>query len=207
MSRTLILARHGESEGNLANVFTGWTDVDLTARGAEQARAVGMRLQTLNIRIRHAFSSALRRTHRSAELVLAAAELTNVAITADAALNERDYGELTGIDKGEARLRWGKEAVQEWRRSYDRAPPGGESLRDTVARVVPFYLRRILPCVMRSEPVLVVAHGNSLRALIMALEGIDRKAIPAFELVTGETIIYRLASDTTIQERKVFSVD
>lgn len=206
MSRHLILTRHGESVGNLANVFTGWTDLDLTPRGRDQAMAVGEQLRALDIPVRHAFSSGLRRAQQSAEIVLSSLGRTDVEMTFDKALNERDYGELTGLDKDEARSRWGAEQVQIWRRSYDQAPPGGESLRDTVARVLPFFLRHVLPEVMREAATLIVAHGNSLRALIMALDGLTPTEIPTFELATGETVVYRLAADTTVERRETFRV-
>ena len=206
MSRILVLVRHGESTGNLANSFTGWRDLDLTERGRLQAQAVAQRLLIRNIPFAKVFTSNLQRTRHSAEITLEALGRKDLPIIADAALNERDYGDLTGLDKDEARRRWGNDQVQRWRRSYEHAPPGGESLRDTVARVLPYFLRHILPCVMRGDPTLVVAHGNSLRALIMALDGLTPAQISEFELQTGETLIYELADDTTVQKRDVFSV-
>lgn len=199
--RTLVLVRHGESQGNEQNVFTGWRDVDLTERGIAEARQVGTALAAQGLRFARAFSSALLRAQRSARLILDAMQST-LEIEADAALNERDYGELTGLDKDAARIRWGAAQVQAWRRSYEIAPPGGESLRDTAARVLPFYIRRILPAVVGSGPTLVVAHGNSIRALAMALDGLSPAEIPKFELATGEVLTYRLNADTTVAERK-----
>jgi 2,3-bisphosphoglycerate-dependent phosphoglycerate mutase len=199
---TLVLVRHGESQGNRQNIFTGWRDVDLTDRGIAEARQVGAALVQDGLRFGAAFSSALTRAHRSARIILDGMA-SALEIDASPALNERDYGELTGLDKDAARARWGAEQVQRWRRSYEVAPPGGESLRDTAARVLPFYIHRILPAVMRSGPALVVAHGNSIRALAMALEGIAPADISSFEVATGEVLLYRLNADTSVAERTV----
>lgn len=188
----LVLARHGESDGNRRNVFTGRQDLPLTDRGREEARAVGRRLRDRNVSLGAAFSSALERARESCALTLAEMGADLDAVDSDAALNERDYGDLTGLDKDEARRRFGAEQVHKWRRSYAEAPPNGESLRDTVARVLPFHVRRILPMVLRQPGVLVVAHGNSLRALVLALEGLSPEAVAQVELRTGETRFYVL---------------
>ncbi len=204
--RTLVLVRHGESEGNRQNIFTGWRDLDLTTRGVEEARAVAQLLGGERLRFGAAFSSALLRARRTAEIILD--ELHQpLAVETAAALNERDYGELTGLDKDEARQRWGEEQVRIWRRSYDVSPPGGESLRDTTARVLPYYIQRILPTVMSKGPVLVVAHGNSLRALVSTLDGLKASEMPSLEIATGEVIRYRLADDTSVLERTSQRVD
>jgi len=199
---TLVLVRHGESEGNRDNAFTGHRDVDLTERGAVEAEAVGTALARDGFRFAHAFSSALRRSRRSARLILAAMG-SDLEAEAISALNERDYGVLTGWNRDDARARWGAEQVQIWRRSYETGPPGGESLRDTAARVLAFYVRTILPAAMRDGPVLLVAHGNSIRALAMALDGLTPEEVPRLEIATGETLIYRLAPDTSIAEKQV----
>lgn len=196
-SRVLILARHGQSEGNQRNIFTGWRDLPLTAAGRTEASRAGQHLRELGIQCDEAFASSLERAFESASLMLAHAQQGGLAIQRDLALMERDYGDLTGLDKDQARQRFGCELVQQWRRSYAIAPPNGESLRDTIARVLPFYIRTILPAVMRSRAVLVVAHGNSLRALIFALEGLSPDEIPLVELGTAEMRVYRLAADTT----------
>lgn len=199
---TLVLVRHGESQGNRQNIFTGWRDLELTERGIAEAKRVGAALVQDGFRFGAAFSSALIRANRSAQLILDAMG-SDLEIDASPALNERDYGELTGLDKDAARARWGADQVLLWRRSYEVAPPGGESLRDTAARVLPFYIRRILPAVVGRGPVLVVAHGNSIRALAMALEGIAPADISRFEVATGEVLLYRLNADTSIAERAV----
>jgi 2,3-bisphosphoglycerate-dependent phosphoglycerate mutase len=147
------------------NEFTGRRDIGLTDRGIEEAHAVARSLEMEGLGFRTAFSSALDRAKRTPSIILADLGQTGIPIISDSALNERDYGELTGMNKDEARARWGEAQVRKWRRSYEFGPPGGESLKGTAARVLPFYIRRILPEVMRAEPVLVVAHGNSLRAL------------------------------------------
>lgn len=198
--RTLILVRHGESEGNRDNVFTGWSDRDLTSRGLDEARAVARLLSSEGLRFGAAFSSALVRARRTADIILKELHQA-ISVTTNVALNERDYGDLTGLNKDEARLRWGDAQVQLWRRSFDVAPPDGESLRDTTARVLPYYIRKVLPMVMSSGPVLVVAHGNSLRALVSTLDGLEPVDIPGLEIATGEVIRYRLADDTSVLER------
>lgn len=204
--RRLVLVRHGESEGNRQNIFTGWRDLDLTIRGVDEARAVGRLLASEGLRFGAAFASALLRARRTADIILD--DLGQpLAVEPAPALNERDYGELTGLNKDEARQRWGEEQVRIWRRSYDLSPPGGESLRDTTARVLPYYIHRVLPAVMSTGPVLLVAHGNSLRALVSALDGLKRSDIPALEIATGEVISYRLADDTSVLERSSRRVD
>ncbi|WP_128970720.1 2,3-bisphosphoglycerate-dependent phosphoglycerate mutase [Bradyrhizobium tropiciagri] len=200
----LVLTRHGQSEGNLRNVFTGWRDLPLTEQGREQAIAVGKHLRERGVALDAAFSSALGRARDSCAHTLREMGLAAIPVRRDSALNERDYGDLTGLDKNEARRRFGAEQVQTWRRSYAVAPPGGESLRDTVARVLPFYIREILPAVLRHRGVLVVAHGNSLRALILALEGLSPDEIARIELDTGETRFYLLNDCAEIRSHGVW---
>jgi 2,3-bisphosphoglycerate-dependent phosphoglycerate mutase len=202
---TLVLVRHGESEGNRDNQFTGSRDVDLSERGVAEAKAVGVSLVERGFRFRRVFSSALQRARRSAEIIIEL-QATNLPIETDAALNERDYGQLAGVNKDVARSRWGEERVRVWRRSYAVAPPGGESLRDTAARVLPCYIKKILPAAMGTGSVLVVAHGNSLRALIMTLDAVAPLAVPDLEIATGEAVIYRFNADTTIADRSSFRV-
>jgi 2,3-bisphosphoglycerate-dependent phosphoglycerate mutase len=201
--RLLVLVRHGESEWNRKNLFTGWKDVDLTEGGVAEARAAGRKLKAQGLRFDVAFTSALIRADRSLDLMLEELGQSDIPVLRDQALNERDYGDLSGLDKDDARARWGAEQVHIWRRSYDVAPPGGESLRDTLARTVPYYLRNILPDVLDGERVIVVAHGNSLRALIMAMEGLSPAEILSRELLTGVPIIYRLKSDSRIEGREI----
>jgi 2,3-bisphosphoglycerate-dependent phosphoglycerate mutase len=202
----LVLVRHGESQGNQRNVFTGWLDLPLTAKGLGEARAAGVRLREQGFNFGTAFTSALSRAVASCDALLAQLDLGPVDRLATAALNERDYGELAGLDKDQARARFGADQVRLWRRSYAFAPPGGESLRDTAARVLPFYIHRILPAVMRDEGVLVVAHGNSLRALVMALDHLTPEGIEDAEIATGEMRIYSLNPDTTVATREIIHV-
>jgi 2,3-bisphosphoglycerate-dependent phosphoglycerate mutase len=201
--RLLALVRHGQSEWNLKNLFTGWRDVGLSEQGVAEARAAGRRLKAKGLHFGVTFTSALKRAQHTLDLMLEELGETSLPITRDQALNERDYGDLSGLNKDDARKKWGEEQVHIWRRSYAVAPPGGESLRDTGARVWPYYLHTIQPHVMRGEGVLISAHGNSLRALIMALEGLSREEIVKRELETGLPILYRLNPDTTVKEKEV----
>ena len=170
MSGTLVLVRHGQSEWNLKNLFTGWRDIGLSEQGIKEAKDAGKKLAERDFKFDIAYTSALSRAQVTCQLILDAVGQSALATIKDQALNERDYGELVGLNKDDARKKWGEEQVHIWRRSYDVQPPGGESLRDTGARVWPYYLHEIQPHVLRGETVLISAHGNSLRALIMALE-------------------------------------
>jgi 2,3-bisphosphoglycerate-dependent phosphoglycerate mutase len=196
--RLLVLVRHGQSEWNLKNLFTGWKDVDLTDAGVAEARAAGKKLKAQGLKFDVAFTSDLKRAQRTLDLILEEMGQTGIPIFRDQALNERDYGDLVGMNKDDARKKWGEEQVHQWRRSYDVAPPGGESLKDTVARALPYFVQEILPRVLRGERVLVSAHGNSLRALVMVLERLSPEGILKRELATGVPIIYRLAADSTV---------
>jgi 2,3-bisphosphoglycerate-dependent phosphoglycerate mutase len=199
--RLLVLVRHGQSEWNLKNLFTGWRDVDLTEAGVAEARTAGQRLKGQKIKFDVAFTSSLKRAQRTLDLVLEEMGQGGIPIFGDQALNERDYGELVGLNKDDARKKWGEEQVHKWRRSYDIAPPGGESLKDTVARALPYFVQEILPRVLRGERTLVSAHGNSLRALVMVLERLSPEAIVKRELATGVPILYRLQADSTVAEK------
>jgi 2,3-bisphosphoglycerate-dependent phosphoglycerate mutase len=203
--RLLVLVRHGQSEWNLKNLFTGWRDVDLTEKGIAEARAGGRQLKALGLRFDIAFTSVLTRAQRTLELMLDELGQRSIPVLRDQALNERDYGDLSGLNKDDARRKWGEEQVRIWRRSYDVAPPGGESLKDTAARVLPYYLQEILPRVLRGERVLVSAHGNSLRALVMVLDRLSPQEIVERELATGVPLIYRLNTDSTVAERQVMA--
>lgn len=198
-----MLVRHGQSEWNLTNTFTGWTDVELTEKGRDEAQRAGRLLAEQKLKFGMAFTSVLKRANQTLDLMEAELGLKGLPVVRDAALNERDYGDLTGLNKDSAREQWGEEQVHIWRRSYDIAPPGGESLRDTGARVWPYYIHTILPHVMRGEGVLISAHGNSLRALIMALEGLTPDEIVHRELATGVPVLYRLADDSSIIESAI----
>ncbi|MBO0905208.1 2,3-bisphosphoglycerate-dependent phosphoglycerate mutase [Jiella sonneratiae] len=203
MSRILVLVRHGQSEWNLKNLFTGWKDPGLTEKGVEEARSAGRKLKAEGLTFDAAFTSVLSRAQRTLDLMLEELGQTGLAIARDLALNERDYGDLSGLNKDDARKKWGEEQVHVWRRSYDTPPPGGESLKDTGARVWPYYIHEILPKVMGGGTVLVAAHGNSLRSLVMALDGLTPDQIVAEEIATGVPIVYRLNADTTVAEKRV----
>ena len=199
--RLLVLVRHGQSDWNLKNLFTGWRDVDLTDKGVSEAREAGRKLKAQGIKFDVAFTSALKRAQRTLELMLGELGQTTIPVFKDQALNERDYGDLVGLNKDDARKKWGEEQVHIWRRSYDVAPPGGESLRDTAARVLPYYVTEILPRVLRGERVLVAAHGNSLRALVMVLDKHTPDSITKLNLETGVPMIYRLNADSTVASK------
>src|SRR5947209_5628651 len=199
--RLLVLVRHGQSEWNLKNLFTGWRDVDLTELGVKEAREAGRKLKAQGLTFDVDYTSALKRAQRTLDLMLEELALTKIPVTKDQALNERDYGDLSGLNKDDARKKWGEEQVLQWRRSYDIQPPGGESLKDTVARTLPYYVQEILPAVLRGQRTLVAAHGNSLRALVMVLEKLSPKQILAREIGTGVPIIYRLKADATVESK------
>ena len=199
--RLLVLVRHGQSEWNLKNLFTGWRDVGLSEQGVTEAREAGRKLQAQGLAFDVAFTSALKRAQDTLDLMLAELGQSKLPVSKDQALNERDYGDLVGLNKDDARQKWGEEQVHIWRRSYDVAPPGGESLRDTAARVLPYYIQEMLPRVLRGERVLVSAHGNSLRALVMVLEKLDKTSILKREIGTGVPIIYRLDADSTVKSK------
>lgn len=204
MTRTLVLLRHGQSAWNLENLFTGWKNPDLTPLGIDEAKAAGQRLAKRGIKFDVAFTSALVRAQNTLKLALAEMKQT-VPTTEDQALNERDYGDLSGLNKDEARKKWGEDQVHIWRRSYDISPPGGESLKDTVARTLPYYCQKILPHVLRGENVIVAAHGNSLRALVMVLDGLSPDTIPSVELATGVPLVYRLNADSTVESKTILT--
>jgi 2,3-bisphosphoglycerate-dependent phosphoglycerate mutase len=203
MSGTLVLVRHGQSDWNLKNLITGWRDVDLSEQGLAEAKAAGQKLNARGMKFDIAFTSALMRAQKTCQFILDATGQSSLETIRDKALNERDYGDLNGLNKDDARKKWGEEQVHIWRRSYDTPPPGGESLKDTGARVWPYYLHDMQPYVLRGETVLVAAHGNSLRALIMALEGISGPEIVKLELGTGVPIIYRLNADSTVASKEI----
>jgi 2,3-bisphosphoglycerate-dependent phosphoglycerate mutase len=199
--RLLVLVRHGQSEWNLKNLFTGWKDVDLTDAGVAEARTAGRKLKAQGLAFDVAYTSALKRAQRTLDLMLEEMGQSGIPIIRDQALNERDYGDLVGLNKDDARKKWGEEQVHIWRRSYDVPPPGGESLKDTLARTLPYYVKEILPGVLRGERTLVAAHGNSLRALIMVLEKLSPEQILKRELATGAPVIYRLNADSTVASK------
>ncbi len=204
MMRRLVLIRHGQSEWNLEKRFTGWKDPALTADGRIEARDAGKKLLALDMTFDVAFASQLQRAQQTLEIILDELGQKSTPTFFNAAINERDYGDLSGMSKAEARARWGEEQVRIWRRSYDVAPPNGESLRDTVARVAPFYNSELLPRLMRGERVVVVAHGNSLRALAMSLEGLTPGTVADLEISTADIRLYDFDADASVTSRKVY---
>src|SRR4029077_5530320 len=199
--RLLVLVRHGQSEWNLKNLFTGWRDIDLSEQGIAEARTAGRKLKAQGLRFDIAFTSVLIRAQRTLDIMLDELGQRGIQVAKDQALNERDYGDLVWLNKDDARKRWGEEQVHVWRRSYDVAPPGGESLRDTAARVLPYYLVEILPRVLRGEHVLVSAARNSLRARVMVLAKHTTESITKLNIDTGVPMIYRLNADSTVKSK------
>ena len=199
----LILIRHGQSEWNALNQFTGWKDPDLTAKGIEEAHNAGKIIKNLKINFDLVFTSALVRAQNTAGIIL---EEINQSLSTirNQALNERNYGDLAGLNKDDARKRWGDEQVHIWRRSYDIPPPGGESLKDTGERVLPFFTKEILPHVCEGKNVLVAAHGNSLRSLIKFLDNISDEDIVKLEIPTGAPIHYVINEDGSVKSKKDF---
>jgi 2,3-bisphosphoglycerate-dependent phosphoglycerate mutase len=198
----LVLVRHGESEWNKLNLFTGWKDPDLSPKGVAEAHEAGRLLKAEGFVFDVAFTSDLKRAQRTLDIVLGELGQTMLPVHKDRRLNERDYGDLSGLNKDEARKKWGEKQVHVWRRSYDVSPPGGESLKDTAARVLPYYESTIRPELAAGRNVLVVAHGNSLRALIMKLEELSGEEIVARELATGVPIVYRLTREGAVGDRR-----
>jgi 2,3-bisphosphoglycerate-dependent phosphoglycerate mutase len=199
--RLLVLVRHGQSEWNLKNLFTGWKDPDLSEQGVAEANEAGRKLKEQGLVFDVAFTSVLLRAQHTLDLMLSQLGQTKLPVHKHLALNERDYGDLSGLNKDDARKKWGEDQVLIWRRSFDVPPPGGESLKDTLARALPYYVQEILPRVLRGERTLVSAHGNSLRALIMVLEKLSPEGILKRELATGAPIIYRLNADSTVASK------
>jgi 2,3-bisphosphoglycerate-dependent phosphoglycerate mutase len=205
MENVLVLVRHGESEWNKLNLFTGWKDPDLTETGIDEARRGGVLLKKEAYAFDIAFTSALKRAQHTLALILEELGQKHIPIVEDQALNERDYGDLSGLNKDDARKRWGEEQVHIWRRSYDIPPPGGESLKDTAARVLPYYDQTILPQVLAGRNVLVAAHGNSLRSLIMQLDKLTTEEVLQLNLPTGQPYVYRLNPDGSVAAKTTLS--
>ena len=199
--RRLLLVRHGQSAWNARNLFTGRRDPGLTEQGLAEAGTAGRILARRGIVPDELHTSVLRRAMQTAAVMLAEMDCGDLPTFRSEALNERDYGALTGMDKDEARKRWGAEQVHLWRRSWDIAPPDGESLRDTLERVRPYHEQRILPRVLAGRSLLIVAHGNSLRALVAFLEHLDETAIQNTEIATGEVLLYDLRPDGALEDK------
>jgi len=196
----LVLIRHGESEWNKQNRFTGWIDIPLSEKGEEEARSAGEKLKGCKFDM--VFTSVLQRAIKTYEIAAEIAGLNHLPVEKDQALNERMYGDLQGLNKDECRQKFGAEQVHIWRRSYDTPPPNGESLKDTADRVLPYYNKKIEPMLNEGKDILVVAHGNSLRALIMYLEKLSGEQIVKVEIPTGIPILYDLDEKLNIITKK-----
>ena len=188
------LVRHGQSDWNNKNLFTGWENPGLTSKGIDEAHATGLLLKKQSKIYSYLFTSLLDRAINTANIILEELDLNGINVVRDEALNERDYGELTGLNKDDAREKWGEGQVHIWRRSFDIPPPGGESLKDTADRVIPYYENKILPLLFENNNILVSAHGNSLRALVMHIEGLSPEEILQREIATGQPISYEFSN-------------
>lgn len=201
----LALVRHGQSQWNLDNRFTGWIDVPLTDAGREEARQAGERIRVLQIRFDRAYTSALIRAQETLSLILRVLGQETLPIEKDQALNERHYGTLQGLNKAETAKKFGEEQVKIWRRSYDVAPPGGESLQDTAARTLPYFETRILTDLKTGKNILVAAHGNSLRSIVMKLDRLTQEQVLALEIGTGVPILYDIAADGSVTSKQILA--
>ena len=200
MSR-LVLVRHGQSEWNEKNLFTGWKDPGLTAKGVEEAKSAGIQLRTEGFQFDVMFTSDLLRAQKTGEIILKELGATNLPVVKNQALNERDYGDLSGLNKDEAREKWGDEQVHIWRRSFDTPPPGGESLKGTAERVLPYFKKEILPQLLEGKNILIAAHGNSLRSLVMELDQLTKEQVVKLEIATGDPIYYEIASSGKVVKK------
>nr|MBI3614678.1 2,3-bisphosphoglycerate-dependent phosphoglycerate mutase [Nitrospirota bacterium] len=196
----LVLLRHGESQWNLENRFTGWVDVPLSPKGEQEARAAGEKLK--GYRFDRAYTSVLKRAIDTLRIVLEITDQTNVPTEQDQALNERMYGDLQGLNKAETAQKYGEQQVKIWRRSYDVPPPGGESLKDTAERVLPYYEKRIKPEILAGKTIIVAAHGNSLRALVMTLDRLTKEQVLELNIPTGAPLLYEFDATGAVREHR-----
>ncbi|GJQ31868.1 MAG: 2,3-bisphosphoglycerate-dependent phosphoglycerate mutase [Ignavibacteriaceae bacterium] len=196
----LVLLRHGQSQWNLENRFTGWIDVDITELGEQEAKEAGELLKQKDLKFDFLFTSVLKRAIRTADLAAASAGFDDIPFERDQALNERHYGDLQGLNKAETALKFGDEQVHLWRRSYDINPPNGESLKDTAARTIPYYIEKIEPMVMSGKNIWVVAHGNSLRSLVMHLDNLTREEVLELNIPTGVPLVYEFEDGKVIKK-------
>ena len=187
----LVLVRHGQSEWNEKNLFTGWKDPKLTQKGVDEARKAGDELRQAGYSFDKMFTSDLFRAQETGRIILEQMGTPSIITIKDQCLNERNYGDLAGLNKDEARKKWGNDQVHEWRRSFDIQPPGGESLKDTAERVLPYFKENVIPELEKGSNILIAAHGNSLRALVMNLEKIHSEEIVKLEIATGIPLIYK----------------
>ena len=199
----LVLIRHGESQWNLENRFTGWVDVPLTDKGRDEAHRAGEKIRDIHFDV--AYTSVLKRAIETLDIVMQVIGQQDIPIAYDPALNERHYGDLQGLNKAETAEKFGKEQVHIWRRSYDVAPPGGESLKDTAARTLPYFEAHILPDLRAGKNVLVSAHGNSLRSIVMQLDKLSKQAVMELNLATGVPIVYEFSPDLQILSKRVLA--
>ena len=199
--RNLILVRHGQSEWNEKNLFTGWEDPGLTEKGSKEAENAGILINDLGVEFHCMFTSALIRAQLTGSIILEAINQKDIKVLKDKALNERFYGDLQGLNKDECRQKWGEEKVQMWRRSYEGGPPGGESLKETGERVLPYYKKEISPLLLEGANIVVAAHGNSLRSLIKFLDKVSDEDIVKLEIPTGAPIHYVFSEDGSILSR------
>ncbi len=202
---TLILVRHGQSQWNLENKFTGWVDVPLTDSGRAEARRAGELVKPLGITFDVAYTSVLVRANETLSIILEVLGQENIPVIKDKALNERHYGKLQGLNKEETVKKYGEEQVKIWRRSYDVAPPEGESLKDTAARTLPYFESRILPDLKTGKNVLIAAHGNSLRSIVMDLDKLTKEQVLALELGTGVPVRYEINPDGSVKSKQILS--
>jgi 2,3-bisphosphoglycerate-dependent phosphoglycerate mutase len=206
----VILVRHGESQWNLENRFTGWVDVPLSSKGIEEARSAGQKLK--NYKFDKAYTSVLQRANRTLDIILEITFQQNIPIEYDKALNERHYGALQGLNKEETAQKYGKEQVHIWRRSYDVPPPKdktelnpdaySESLKDTAARTLPYWDKKIFPDIMKGKEIIVVAHGNSLRSIVMQLDGLTKEQVIELNIPTGVPLLYVFDTNGSILEHR-----
>ena len=201
-NKNLILVRHGQSEWNQKNIFTGWENPGLTQQGREEAKLAGILINNLEIKFNYLFTSALVRAQLTGSIILDNVNQENVKIIKNKALNERYYGDLQGLNKDECRNKWGEDQVQIWRRSYTVGPPGGESLKETGERVMPYFLNEIFPLILKGGNIIVSAHGNSLRSLIKYLDKLSSEEIVKLEIPTGSPIHYLFDDDGEILNKK-----
>ena len=200
-SSYLVLVRHGQSEWNEKNLFTGWKDPKLTQKGVDEAIKAGKELKEAGYSFDKMFTSDLFRAQDTGRIILEQMDIPSIEVIKDVSLNERNYGDLAGLNKDEARKKWGEDQVHIWRRSFDVPPPGGESLKDTAERVLPYYKENIIPELIEGLNILVTAHGNSLRALVMELEEISSEEIVELEISTGVPLVYKF------EENKIERLD
>tara|TARA_A100001015_G_scaffold116583_1_gene129351 strand:- start:296 stop:928 length:633 start_codon:yes stop_codon:yes gene_type:complete len=200
-SRNLILVRHGQSEWNAKNLFTGWKDPGLTDQGVSEAKNAGKLILEQNIEFDVMYTSMLSRAQKTGDIILGILNHKEIPIIKNEALNERHYGSLAGLNKDDARKKWGDEQVHIWRRSFDMPPPDGESLKDTADRVLPYFEAEIMPKVVSGSSILIAAHGNSLRALIMKLDSISPEDIVELEIPTGAPIQYEFTPDGIVDKK------